>query len=372
LSAPLLAATAILCISGAPENRGVVPFSYSITDLGTLGGFSSVALDINELGHVCGGADRTDGNRHGFFWKDGVMTDLGTLGHSQSEAWGINNQDQVVGLSSGNGNLAGGFLWQGGQISEISPNNVYKDALALNDAGQVVGQFHSNSGDGDHAYRWQNDVLLDLDAPGAQSLAWGINQNGVVVGSSSAVSPPGPFRWENGAMIGLGTLGGTVGSASGINDSGDIVGWSLRAGSSQKHAFLWHSGNMSEIAALSAYDRSTAEDINNSGEVVGIVRISGLDEGYVYAAESGAYLLQNLVPPGSGWSEFSPRAINDAGQVVGDGTINGSRHACLMTRHPPVPALGRTGAMAMAIFLCIVGAFLARRAPGPGAGFAVN
>src|SRR2546429_137324 len=67
--------------------------SYSITDLGTLGGVSNVANGINSSGHVVGRS-----NDHAFLW-DSVnrIQDLGTLGGFQSEAFGINASDHVVG-----------------------------------------------------------------------------------------------------------------------------------------------------------------------------------------------------------------------------------------------------------------------------------
>ncbi|HEY3701676.1 MAG TPA: hypothetical protein VGL32_05420, partial [Acidimicrobiales bacterium] len=41
--------------------------------------------------------------------------------------------------------------------------------------------------------------------------------------------------------------------------------------------------------------------------------------------------LNSLIPAGSGWVLDQARAINDAGQIVGWGTINGHEHAFLLT-----------------------------------------
>src|SRR5262245_55715492 len=71
--------------------------SYAITDLGTLGGATSYAWDVNDAGHVAGYADTVSGASHAFLYKDGAMLDLGTLRGRTSRAFGINNQDQVVG-----------------------------------------------------------------------------------------------------------------------------------------------------------------------------------------------------------------------------------------------------------------------------------
>ncbi len=41
--------------------------------------------------------------------------------------------------------------------------------------------------------------------------------------------------------------------------------------------------------------------------------------------------LNNLIPPKSGWVLYSAQDINDQGEIVGDGRINGSYHAYLLT-----------------------------------------
>ena len=52
------------------------------------------------------------------------------------------------------------------------------------------------------------------------------------------------FLYSNGTMQDLGTLGGTESFAYGINDSGQVVGWSYTTGDSYSHAFLYSSGTM--------------------------------------------------------------------------------------------------------------------------------
>ena len=73
-----------------------------MTDLGTLGGTSSTATDINSTGQVVGWSGSNlanDHEYHAFFWEAGTMTDLGTLGGMLSSASAINATGQVVGSS---------------------------------------------------------------------------------------------------------------------------------------------------------------------------------------------------------------------------------------------------------------------------------
>jgi len=54
--------------------------SFEIKDLGTLGGLTSEANDINDAGQIVGTADLPTAFAHAFLWENDLMTDLGTLG----------------------------------------------------------------------------------------------------------------------------------------------------------------------------------------------------------------------------------------------------------------------------------------------------
>lgn len=101
---------------------------------------------------------------------------------------------------------------------------------------------------------------------GSSSSASGINDSGQVVGSSYVAGNVGlhPFLYSNGVMTDIGTSGG---AALGINNNGQVVGYSNTVAGFE-HAFLYSNGAMTDLNTLDSLT-SIAYGINNSGQVVG-------------------------------------------------------------------------------------------------------
>src|SRR5881398_1538808 len=79
------------------------------------------------------------------------------------------------------------------------------------------------------------------------------------------------FVWNSSTgMTDLGTLGGNTSYALGINDSGEVVGYSYLADNFTRHAFTWTaSGGMVDLGTLAVGQWSQGEKINASGEISG-------------------------------------------------------------------------------------------------------
>lgn len=113
----------------------------------------------------------------------------------------------------------------------------------------------------------------------------------------------------------LGTLGGDMSWAHGLNDSGQVVGAAKQHSPSETHAYLWtQDAGMLDLGAFggpTAY--STSEGINNLGQVVGRSETPGAANfPFIWTEADG--MRQIFLPLGR---EGQAEDINDAGQVVG-------------------------------------------------------
>ena len=254
-------------------------------DLGTFGGTSSYANDINDSGTVVGAAF-IPGNAaaHAFLYtqNDGIKDLFALFGGGFSVAYGINNSGQIVG-SSGNA-----FVYTPPTSVQTLPAS---KAFDVNITGHVVGI------NGRHAFLY---------------------------------SP-------NSSLRDLGTFGGTNSFANAINDSGVVVGWAELAGNSATEAFVYiGTGAIHSIGVLGNTGSSAAIDINSKGEVVG----TSNNRAFLYTHDSGMVDLNSLLSDNSELVLASAYGINDKGQIVGR---SDSGHAFLATPVPLPAALWLLG-----------------------------
>ncbi|NIN67395.1 MAG: HAF repeat-containing protein, partial [Anaerolineae bacterium] len=111
-------------------------------DLGTLGGTSSIALGINNLGQVVGNSSIATGESYAFLWTaEGGMRDLGSLGGNFTGAFDINELGHVVGWSNTSSGETHAFLWtpEGGMQDLGTFDGVKSAAICINDRDHIAG-----------------------------------------------------------------------------------------------------------------------------------------------------------------------------------------------------------------------------------------
>jgi probable HAF family extracellular repeat protein len=301
---------------------------YAVTDLGTLPNYTpySAAFDINNSGEVVGsvvpGWNGSNSISHAFLYRNSTMTDLGTLGGGDSGASAINDSGQVVGYAHAADGLAHAFLYGGSTMTDLGTlsggNHSY--AYDINNSAQVVGASWIDTGGTYHAFRYSGSTMSDLGTLGGiASVANGINNGGQVVGwSYTASGTRRAFRYSGTTMSDLGTLGGDGSEARDINDNGQIVGDSYPASGSY-HAFLYSGSTMTDLGTLGGM-ASSAASINRSGQIVGYSNTSsGTNHAFVYSGSTMTDL-NTLIKSGEGWTLEGATGINDKGQIVGTGT----------------------------------------------------
>jgi probable HAF family extracellular repeat protein len=304
-------------------NTGNTAWTYDIVTgatetLLTFGGAFVRAHDVNSAGHVCGiaGMPVPGTPDHAFFWDGAAMVDLGVLNPPWSSIF-------------------------------------YSLAYALNDADRATGE----SLVGTVADAWAKPFVND--GPGTAMTAVYDPGHGYVSGSGRDINEAGhstgwmsnlddtwgdAYRFDGTSITILGDVPGKWYAIPGaINASDAVVGWGFGE-------WIWYPccGYLANYSNYRAF----------------------LDDG------SGTRDLNTLIDGGAGWVLTQAQAINDAGQIAGQGFVNG--HGAGFVLNPwgaPAcqPSFGYGGPGDARLSLCGTGlgsgqsADLALQAATPGA-----
>jgi probable HAF family extracellular repeat protein len=278
-------------------------------DLGTLGGdesaFGGQCTGVANNGMIVGNAAIKGGDFvHAFAWTpNSGMVDIGTLadrGDTFSSAWEVNKSGTLIVGFSGSGYFGeaqdtlpvvwtrevGGprITWTIHKLdTEGFSTSLYWNATAVNDSGQIIGTAVNSEGN-QIAVLWNPDPhggwkTMQLhgtpDYPGA--FPTDINDSGVIAATLGSLDqsshvpalwkPVGPRRSAY-KLTRLAFLTG-FSEALGINDRGDIVGYSMKADGNSL-ATLWSARDPHSVEVLGFPGTwSWAIKVNNNRIAVG-------------------------------------------------------------------------------------------------------
>jgi uncharacterized membrane protein len=315
--------------------------SYTIKELPPLPGDNYAgAFALNEAGQAAGFS-----GQRAVIWNGGVPRNLQTVpGATSSVAFGLNDSGQAAGQVFPTPLNSSSFFWNGSTMQVIAPPPAdYLDAAyALNNLGVVIG-----TGGPTFGYRWSS-------ATGGSPQAFGvlagdnsaypnaINNFGITVGRSRGRSSSRPVIWVGTSPQAVPMPeGATGGQAWGISDAGTVVGEYYLSGSTRP--FLWTSGSgLLALPLPAGAPSAVAWSVNSAGVIIGWAGSEPIiwrkNASGVYEAISVASLITN----GSGWSGLNLYAINDAGQIAGNGSLNGEERGFILSPGPSLVLVLRT------------------------------
>src|SRR6266436_3876243 len=314
---------ALLPVHAQGQVQAKAKTQYNVSNLPDFGGTSSGGNSINDQSWAAGYSRLPNRDRHAALWRNNALTDLFTLGGPNSSVtWNVKNTAGIiVGISqtltpepvenwssinfystpNNVGYINLGFVWEGGPMRGLPnfPGGNNGFATGANNLRQVVG--------------WAENGVED----------------------DACVSPQvfqfRPAMWRLGPPDQIHDLplipGDTSGSATAINDFGQVVGISgicdqAIGRHTAKHAVLWENGVVTDIGNLGAEWWNTPTAINQHGDVVGFAGDPAFVEGnplhaFIWTKDNGIKALKPLRGRVPQHVDSEAYGINEVGQVVG-------------------------------------------------------
>ena len=289
------------------------------------GGDQIALLGLSETNLVVGKTFKRPGSgqlqsatERAFAWSDGTLTNIDVGPSFNSTAHSVGENNVIVGTGTPSSRF-GVFGWveENGVVSRL-------DGLGGTNTMPVATNGRVHCGQANlpnrvsRAVKWENGACVDLGTlggPGAMATA--INKKGNVVGSSRETSSNMnmvAFIFKDGKMTALPKLSPSRNWAYGINDNDDVVG------TSDVSAVKWMNGADKPVVLVSGNSTSQAMDINNSGVVVGS---TGGNPGFAFVHDGKSlYNLNDITEGLNGISLVVARNINNQGCITAYGFDN--------------------------------------------------
>ncbi len=337
-----LRSVTLLSVSALLGGRAAASLVYSVVPLEPLSGaretrVAAITQDGLAVGESFRKANLWDGG--------GRVRDLGTLpGDDVSTALGVSSDGWIAGGSGRNfGEPDVAVLWDpAGQIHEVGrfQPGAYTIAVGVNRHRLVSGNYRGPNFE-QRAFVWSADGGF-RQIPGLNQEnrvnVFGMNDRGEVVGTSWDGNAILPFVYtEAGGMVGVDLLPTfTDGQFLGVNQNGMAVG-RMDGLIRPTAGVTWtREGGLVELAPAAGFIGSAGYAANGLGHVVGYSKRGGEFEkaSVWFTPNQGVDLNTVLDGSGAGWTLEVATGINDRGQIVGFGALNGINRGFLLN---PIP-----------------------------------
>jgi probable HAF family extracellular repeat protein len=228
----------------------------------------------------------------------------------------------------------------------------------INPVGQIVGHIAPADFSSVRAVFWPNGNTAAIYLPGfnglPNSVAASINASGKILGDGCAAdfiechaafwagstsapvalaSPAGEFIYTDVALIGR--------APHAVNNAGRMVGYAYNAELSETRAVFWASSTSPAVILSTAgeFMNGGAQAISDRGQIVGAAFNSDFSDLHAFlwpSSTSEGIDLNTVIPSDSGWELLWATDVNNRGEIVGSGILNGVWHAYVL-----IPVHGR-------------------------------
>jgi probable HAF family extracellular repeat protein len=290
---------------------------------------------------------------------------------SYGMARAINDHDEIVGTAHLSGDAVVPVVWRRNALVLLNmpANQIAAYPTSINNAGTIVGTFIA-PGSGPGVAHWERNGVLSAKIESGRAYAWSINDAGQITGSNDDVATvwgesaqitvvtsgsiagtasginnlgqvvgvlnyndgrrSRPFLYDDGVIIDLSAWGSGEGSADAINERGNIVGSSENS-AGVPHATMWFNGTVRDLGVLPGHFHSYAYGLNDDGKVVGYsAEWGGRETAFLWDGEAMRDL-NDLVAGAERWHFAYALDINSTGSIVGWGYHDGTAMPFLLT-----------------------------------------
>jgi hypothetical protein len=88
---------------------------------------------------------------------------------------------------------------------------------------------------------------------------------------------------------------------------------------------------LQDLGTIQPGSNTTAVSVNNADIVVGDSNLAGHSAPWIWSATTGMQDLNSLISPDSGWVLATASSVDQDGNIVGAGSINGAIHGFMLT-----------------------------------------